>query len=110
MNQEGRTVGIAMWFRMALGLYCALIFAGCAASTQLTKNDIRLYSNTVQSHPSRAAADSFVCVSYNIAFAEELDLALDDLRKNEITLFADILFLQEMNATGAAYLAAELGM
>ncbi|MFT5315572.1 MAG: endonuclease/exonuclease/phosphatase family metal-dependent hydrolase [Candidatus Krumholzibacteriia bacterium] len=96
--------------RLAFGLLCGLLLAGCAASTQLTNDDIRLYTNAVQVPSSRAVADSLVCVSYNIAFAAELDLALGDLRKHEISLFADILFLQEMNATGAAYLAAELGL
>ncbi len=109
---EAINLGVTMkrWIWATFGLLCGVSLAGCATSTHLTDADLRLYTNAIRVHPDRAVADSLVCVSYNIAFAEELDLALADLRKNEITSQSDILFLQEMNATGAAYLAAELGL
>lgn len=84
-------------------------WSGCAHETTLTNDDIRLYSG----HDGGALpveADSLVCVSYNIKYSEELELALLDLGSDSILQQADILLLQEMEPEGAAFLADRLGM
>jgi endonuclease/exonuclease/phosphatase (EEP) superfamily protein YafD len=98
--------------RFGYALSCLLLLwmmQGCAHETTFTQSDIHLYSGRVQGMP-RVQPDSLVCVSFNIAFSEKLDQALVDLDKNSTLQNVDILLLQEMDATGTAYLAGKLGM
>ncbi len=86
-----------------------LLAQGCAHKTAFTQADIKLYGG----HTERvlpAESDSLVCVSYNIAFSEKLDQALADLESSSHLRQPDVLLLQEMDATGTAYLADRLGM
>jgi endonuclease/exonuclease/phosphatase family metal-dependent hydrolase len=48
-------------------------------------------------------------VTWNIAFAEHIQQAIDDLSDNEELQDADILLLQEMDETGTEQIAAALG-
>ena len=62
--------------------------------------------------PARGAtrADTLRVVSFNIAFAREIDAAIALLTSDSALAQADILLLQEMDAPGTARIAAALGM
>lgn len=92
---------------MLAGLW--VLMMGCAASTTLTKEDVRLYWGE-SPRPPRVEPDSLIIASYNIAFSEKLDEALADLQSDPHLQNLDILLLQEMDAKGTAYMAESLGM
>ena len=94
---------------MASLLWGLATWCGCAHETILTNDAIHLYSG-LTSGPLPVVTDSLVCVSYNIKFSEELDLALADLSSDSYLHQPDILLLQEMEPGGAAFLAENLGM
>ena len=61
-------------------------------------------------HRSAAAAASVRVVSFNIAYAVEIDRALEVLRGTEALRDPDVLALQEMDAPGTERIAEALGM
>ncbi len=99
-----KNIGILIWCSFALCL-----IQGCAHDTVLTRSDIRLYGG-VGNGVLPTPADTLVCVSYNIEFSEEMEQSILDLASDPRLHQPDILFLQEMNAEGAAFLANHLGM
>ena len=62
--------------------------------------------------PARGAtrADTLRVVSFNIAFAREIDAAIALLASDSALAGADVLLLQEMDAPGTARIASALGM
>jgi endonuclease/exonuclease/phosphatase family metal-dependent hydrolase len=57
-----------------------------------------------------AAAPSFRVVSFNIAYAIEIDRAIEVLRETEALREPDVVALQEMDAPGTERIARALGM
>jgi endonuclease/exonuclease/phosphatase family metal-dependent hydrolase len=55
------------------------------------------------------AASEFTLASFNIEFAEEIELAAEELRTNAALAGASVLLLQEMDAEGTDRIARELG-
>ena len=93
---------------LLFGLMLGMI-SGCAQETVLTQADVRLYGGRFRTD-RLVATDSLRCVSYNIQFSERLDQALKDLTSISDLHQPDVIFLQEMNAQGAEFLARRLGM
>ncbi len=105
----------AQWYLRPLLAVCGIVllalcgWTGCAHETNLTRDDIRLYSGSGRAMVS-VSDDSLVCVSYNIQFSQNLTIALMDFQKAANLQNPDILLLQEMEPAGAAFLADRLGM
>ena len=99
-----KRIGVFIWFSLTLWL-----LHGCAHDTVLTRAEIRLYAG-VGDGVLPTPADSLVCVSYNIEFSEEMEQSMMDLASDPRLHQPDILFLQEMDAEGVAFLASRLGM
>ncbi|RKZ43673.1 MAG: hypothetical protein DRQ58_12290, partial [Gammaproteobacteria bacterium] len=103
MIVSSRFGGVVRW-----GLLL-LVLSGCAHESKLTGADIRLYDG-LGDGVSPAKSDTFLCVSYNIEYSEELEQALLDLTRDPRLHQPDILLLQEMDDEGAAFIADRLGM
>lgn len=63
-----------------------------------------------EARPSPAPAAPLRVVTFNIAYAVKIDLALELLREDPSLRGVDVLALQEMDAPGTERLARELGM
>ncbi|MCB1185325.1 endonuclease/exonuclease/phosphatase family protein, partial [bacterium] len=86
---------------------------GCAASCGVQTGYV---PETVPVHRGRglldappAALDSLRVLSWNIAYADSVDLAVRELRADPRLAAADIVLLQEMDPDGSRRVAAALG-
>lgn len=87
-----------------MSLWCA-----CAKQVTYTSADAPLHQGN-HALPTAAVPDSFTLVSYNIQYAESIDIALDELKSSPRLRQADIILLQEMDPPGTAAIARALAM
>jgi endonuclease/exonuclease/phosphatase family metal-dependent hydrolase len=96
--------------RLAAGLLAAAS-AACASATNYLDPTGPLHEFRREEPPLAAAAPATLrVVSFNIAYAVEIDRALSVLREVETLRNPDLLALQEMDAPGTQRIARALGM
>jgi endonuclease/exonuclease/phosphatase family metal-dependent hydrolase len=97
--------------RLGAALAVAAAGLGCASAVNYLDTSGPFYTYR---RAARAAAPAgerpFRVVSFNIAYAIEIDRAIEVLRENESLRALDVLALQEMDAPGTERIALALGM
>ena len=85
---------------------------GCASAKNYLEPAAPFYEFRREAEPPRAPADAppLRVVSFNIAYAIEIERALEVLRGAEPLRGADLVALQEMDAPGTERIAKALGM
>jgi len=85
---------------------------GCASAKNYLEPAAPFYEFRREAEPPRAPADAppLRVVSFNIAYAIEIERALEVLRGAEPLQDADLIALQEMDAPGTQRIANALGM
>ncbi len=96
-------------------LRIVLLIAALASACQTQRNYLTSegprYASPPPPHITAAqASDTIQVVSFNIEFAIQIDSALKVLTTDDALRTADIILLQEMDATSTRYIARELGM
>jgi endonuclease/exonuclease/phosphatase family metal-dependent hydrolase len=86
----------------------SMLVCGCAYATNYEEAGPRYAAPLVTPAPLRVP-DTLRVVSFNIAFARQIDSAIVVLRAPELR-DADVVLLQEMYAPGTARIASALGM
>jgi endonuclease/exonuclease/phosphatase family metal-dependent hydrolase len=107
----GRAGSVRRELRAALaGLLIASAVAGCAKAVNYPNvaEPISTWQSQQASRP--ADTDSFRVVSFNIAFAIEIDRAIEALQQSGPLQNADVIALQEMDAPGTERIARALHM
>jgi len=95
--------------RMALLLTGLSLWPACAKQVSYTSADAPLHQGNYAQHTA-AVPDSFTLVSYNIQYAEDIDVALAELQNSPRLKQADIILLQEMDPPGTETIARALAM
>jgi endonuclease/exonuclease/phosphatase family metal-dependent hydrolase len=103
MNRHPRTVAAV------LAASYLLLLAGCGLKTGYTPEQVTIHRGA-NNEPSPARPDSLHILCWNIQYAIEVDLALQEIRADSNMAAADIILLQEMDPKGARRMAEELGM
>lgn len=90
---------------------CLLPLVACRTGTNYTAEPGPRYASTVQAS-NRPAGDphQLRVVSFNVAFAKEVDRAIDLLRSEPALRGADVILLQEMDGPGTRRIADALGL
>jgi endonuclease/exonuclease/phosphatase family metal-dependent hydrolase len=98
--------------RLAAALLAATGAFGCASATNYLEPASPVYEFRRQAAPPEAApgAQPLRVVSFNIAYAIEIDRAIEVLRGSAPLQGADLVALQEMDAPGTERIARALGM
>ncbi len=97
--------------RLAAALVLAASGPGCASAVNHLDPTGPLYRYSREAAPAApAVARPVRVVSFNIAYAIEIDRAIEVLRETEALREPDILALQEMDAPGTERIARALGM
>lgn len=101
--------------KQSLFYWPVLLLAVCSIfscrSVQFYKEpDGPLYYSGLDSFEAKSYPDSLNVVTFNIKKAEQIDLAITELRHFEQTRSVDVYLLQEMNETGAQSIAKALHM
>jgi endonuclease/exonuclease/phosphatase family metal-dependent hydrolase len=97
--------------RLAAALALAASGPGCASAVNYLDPSGPLYCTPREGPAAAVASDTPLrVVSFNIAYAIEIDRAIAVLRETEALRAADILALQEMDAPGTERIARALGM
>jgi endonuclease/exonuclease/phosphatase family metal-dependent hydrolase len=99
---------------MRLGMTVALLWAigvaaGCRTAVNYTSSAGPRYAGYLTPHRAYVPA-SIRVVTFNIQFARHIDSAIALLQSSEPLVHADIITLQEMDASGTRRIAAALGM
>ena len=97
--------------RLGAALFAAAAL-GCASATSYLEPAAPLYEfrSEAQSRAAPGATSPLRVVSFNIAYAIEIERAIEVLRGSEALRDPDILALQEMDAPGTERIARALGM
>lgn len=110
-------VAIAMWLKLKrrltlipTSLLALSILAGCRTGSDFQDPAGPRYAAGAPVKCRAAASDTLRIVSFNIAFSREIDRALEVFASEPALHCADIILLQEMDATGTAKIASSLGM
>lgn len=93
----------------SLAAVALLLAVSCRTGRSYDAADGPRYANPAPALGA-ARADTLRVVSFNIAFAREIDAAIALLASDSGLAKADVLLLQEMDAPGTARIAAALGM
>jgi len=97
--------------RLAAALALAASGPGCASAVNYLEPSGPLYNIPREGTAAAPTADRPLrVVSFNIAYAIEIDKAIEVLRTSEPLRGTDILALQEMDAPGTERIAKALGM
>lgn len=88
---------------------CLVFLSGCGLKTGYTPDQVTVHRGAVN-EPSPARPDSLRILCWNIQYAIEVDLALQEIKADSNMAAADIILLQEMDPKGARRMAEELGM
>ena len=87
---------------------CAITLSACRSIDNYTDPDEPLFTGSF-AEDTPGDDGSIKVVSWNIAFAEEIEKAIEELSQVEEIAGADIILLQEMDETGVEEIAQELG-
>ncbi len=91
-----------------LALIATALLLACSFEHNYTKPDKPRYDGDyTEGEPS--PGDALLVVSYNLAFCEEVDAAVEALRSEPLA-GADVILMQEKDAPGVAHIASELGL
>ena len=101
-------MGRATALLVALGLAAGL--TGCAKAINYPSVTEPLTTWQTQQASRPAGSDTFRVVSFNIAFAIEIDRAIEVLQQSAPLQNADVIALQEMDAPGTERIARALRM
>jgi endonuclease/exonuclease/phosphatase family metal-dependent hydrolase len=86
----------------------AVAVSACRSIDNYTEPNEPLFTGSYAEEPP--VDDGILkAVSWNIAFSEEIETAIEELRQVEELASADIILLQEMDETGVEEVARELG-
>jgi len=97
--------------RLAATLVLAASASGCASAVNYLDPSGPLYLYPREGPAGVSTAErSLRVVSFNIAYAIEIDRAIEVLRETEALRAPDVLALQEMDAPGTERIARALGM
>jgi len=97
--------------RLAATLVLAASGSACAPAVNYLDPSGPLYNTPREAAaPAATAGQPLRVVSFNIAYAIEIDRAIQVLRETEALRDPDILALQEMDAPGTERIANALGM
>jgi endonuclease/exonuclease/phosphatase family metal-dependent hydrolase len=97
--------------RLAAALVLAASGPGCASAVNYLDPSGPVYAYPREGSSVSATADRPLrVVSFNIAYAIEIDRAIEVLRETEALRDPDVLALQEMDAPGTERIAKALGM
>lgn len=95
--------------RLAAVLLAASCFA-CATATSYLDPAAPLHELRREGTPPGPATGPLRVVSFNVAYAIEIDRAIEVLRQTEALRAPDVLALQEMDAPGTERIARALGL
>jgi endonuclease/exonuclease/phosphatase family metal-dependent hydrolase len=99
------------WPRLAVALVAGSGLACASARNYLDPlGPLHEYRREAPTPPAAVAAGPLRVVSFNIAYAVEIDRALEVLRASAALRDPDVLALQEMDAPGTERIARALGM
>lgn len=91
---------------LCLGLW---LLVGCGVKTGYAPSAVKVYRGAAK-HPAPSVPDSLRVVSWNIQFAEQVPVALEEIQANSDLAGADIILVQEMTREGVEVMAQALGM
>src|SRR6185503_11126763 len=108
--QGGRKLGLSG--RLAAAVLLAAAAAGCASATSYLEPAAPFYAFRRETEPPEAPARAqpLRVVSFNIAYAIEIERAIEVLRGSGPLRGADLIALQEMDAPGTERIAKALGL
>lgn len=86
-----------------------LYLLGCGVKTGYTPDQVTVHRGAAN-EPSPVRPDSLRILCWNIQYAIEVDLALQEIKADSNMAAADIILLQEMDPKGARRIAEEMGM
>jgi len=97
--------------RVGVVFLAAVLVTSCTALNYLDPSGPSYEERFAATSPPTPAPDArFLAVTFNIAYAVKIDLALELLRESPSMQGFDVLALQEMDVPGTEQLARELGM
>jgi endonuclease/exonuclease/phosphatase family metal-dependent hydrolase len=96
--------------RLVLTLGVAVAGAGCAKAVNYPSPSGPLYTFESIAPPATPAPGPLRVVSFNIAYAIEIDRGIETLLQSEPLRHLDVLALQEMDSSGTGRIARALGM
>lgn len=108
-NFASSTGWISRLVHTARLLASALFFTGCGTLPNYTEAEGPRYSASYATQRVSAGGPLKV-VSFNIRFGEAIDAAIDELTHKAALSQADVILLQEMDATGVDRVARALGL
>jgi endonuclease/exonuclease/phosphatase family metal-dependent hydrolase len=94
--------------RVALAVAAIVALSGCGLQTGYAPREIPVHRGRGMI-ASPVPVDSLTVVSWNIAYGENVETALAELRAHPRLAAADIVLLQEMEPSGSARVADALG-
>jgi endonuclease/exonuclease/phosphatase family metal-dependent hydrolase len=99
------------WRRLGSALLAASALACASAASYLDPGGpLHEFRRQPEARASAVASGPLRVVSFNIAYAVEIDRALEVLRRSAALRDPDVLALQEMDAPGTERIATALGM
>lgn len=90
-----------------LFITCGLAAVSCRSIENYTDPDEPLFEGSYAGG-TPVGEENIVVITWNIAFAEEVEQAIEELAENQDLADADILLLQEMDETGVEEMARSL--
>jgi endonuclease/exonuclease/phosphatase family metal-dependent hydrolase len=102
---------LGRWPRRGIVLLAGLLGLSCSPLNYLDTSGPSHEARFADGAPSTPAPDARLrVVTFNIAYAVEIDLALEVLRESPPLQHLDVLALQEMDVPGTERIARELGL
>jgi len=108
MLRKFQTANAHLVCTTALLLLSVVVLLGCGVKTGYAPREIPVHRGRGLMTQA-GAIDSLTVVSWNIAYGENVDLALRELQDDPRLAAADIVLLQEMEPSGSKRLAEALG-